>query len=57
MGERAVGHEATPAELAKMVTMLRDSLAEGGFVLFDDLLDAQRLDGIPSRRGMPRRRR
>ncbi len=31
MGERAVGHEATPAELAKMVTLLRDSLAEGGF--------------------------
>ncbi len=31
MGERAIGHEATPAELAKMVTLLRDSLAEGGF--------------------------
>jgi N-acyl-D-aspartate/D-glutamate deacylase len=30
MGERAVGHEATPEELAKMVKMLRDSLAEGG---------------------------
>ncbi len=30
MGERAVGHEATPAELAKMVQLLRDSLAEGG---------------------------
>ena len=31
MGERAVGHEATPAELAKMMKLLRDSLAEGGF--------------------------
>ena len=30
MGERAIGHEATPAELAKMVTLLRDSLSEGG---------------------------
>jgi N-acyl-D-aspartate/D-glutamate deacylase len=30
MGERAVGHEATPAELAKMVEVLRDSLASGG---------------------------
>jgi N-acyl-D-aspartate/D-glutamate deacylase len=30
MGERAVGHEATPAELAKMVKVLRESLAAGG---------------------------
>ncbi len=30
MGERAVGHAATPDELAKMVQVLRDSLAAGG---------------------------
>ncbi len=30
MGERAVGHEATEEELAKMVELLRASLAEGG---------------------------
>ena len=30
MGERAVGHEATPEELAAMVALLRQSLAEGG---------------------------
>lgn len=30
MGERAVGHEATPDELAAMVALLRQSLAEGG---------------------------
>ena len=30
MGERAVGHEATPDELAAMVALLRLSLAEGG---------------------------
>jgi N-acyl-D-aspartate/D-glutamate deacylase len=30
MGERAVGHEATPAELAAMVELLRASVREGG---------------------------
>jgi len=30
MGPRAVGHEATPAELQKMVEVLRESLAAGG---------------------------
>ncbi len=30
MGERAVGEEATPEELAEMVALLRTSLAEGG---------------------------
>ncbi|MEZ4331258.1 MAG: amidohydrolase family protein [Myxococcota bacterium] len=30
MGERAIGHAATPAELAKMVEVLRESLASGG---------------------------
>jgi N-acyl-D-aspartate/D-glutamate deacylase len=30
MGERAIGHEATPGELAEMVALLRVSLAEGG---------------------------
>ncbi len=30
MGERAVGEEATPEELAEMVELLRTSLAEGG---------------------------
>jgi N-acyl-D-aspartate/D-glutamate deacylase len=30
MGERAVGHAATPEELAKMVKVLRESLASGG---------------------------
>ncbi|MBW2267293.1 MAG: amidohydrolase family protein [Deltaproteobacteria bacterium] len=30
MGERAVGEEATPAELAEMVELLRTSMAEGG---------------------------
>jgi N-acyl-D-aspartate/D-glutamate deacylase len=30
MGERAVGHEATPAELAAMCALLGDSLRQGG---------------------------
>ncbi|MBK7952173.1 MAG: amidohydrolase family protein [Deltaproteobacteria bacterium] len=30
MGERSVGHEATPEELAAMVSLLRQSIAEGG---------------------------
>jgi N-acyl-D-aspartate/D-glutamate deacylase len=30
MGERAVGHEATPDELARMVALLRASILEGG---------------------------
>jgi N-acyl-D-aspartate/D-glutamate deacylase len=30
MGERAVGHHATPDELAQLVALLRASLAEGG---------------------------
>jgi N-acyl-D-aspartate/D-glutamate deacylase len=30
MGERAVGHEATPQELEQMLNLLRDSLAAGG---------------------------
>src|SRR5262245_6651469 len=33
MGERAVGHEATPEELAAMVALLRAALAEGGLGL------------------------
>jgi N-acyl-D-aspartate/D-glutamate deacylase len=33
MGERAVGHEATPEELDTMVALLRRSLAEGGMGL------------------------
>jgi N-acyl-D-aspartate/D-glutamate deacylase len=33
MGERAVGHEATPSELEAMVALLRRSLAEGGMGL------------------------
>ena len=31
MGERSVGNEATPEELEAMKTMLRESIAEGGF--------------------------
>lgn len=30
MGDRAVGHEATPAEIEAMAALLRQSLAEGG---------------------------
>jgi N-acyl-D-aspartate/D-glutamate deacylase len=30
MGERSVGHEATPAELAQMVELLRESIRQGG---------------------------
>jgi N-acyl-D-aspartate/D-glutamate deacylase len=33
MGERAVGHEATPEDLEAMVALLRRSLAEGGMGL------------------------
>jgi N-acyl-D-aspartate/D-glutamate deacylase len=30
MGERAIGHQATPEELERMIALLRASLAEGG---------------------------
>ncbi|MDG2003026.1 MAG: amidohydrolase family protein [Novosphingobium sp.] len=33
MGERAVGHEATPAELEQMTDLLRQCIAEGGLGL------------------------
>ena len=52
MGERAVGHEATPDELARMVELLRQSVREGGLG-FSTSLAATHNDGggdpVPSR--------
>jgi N-acyl-D-aspartate/D-glutamate deacylase len=52
MGERAVGHEATPAELAAMVELLRASIREGGLG-FSTSIAATHNDGtgepVPSR--------
>jgi N-acyl-D-aspartate/D-glutamate deacylase len=52
MGERAVGHEATPEELARMVELLRRSVREGGLG-FSTSLAATHNDGagepVPSR--------
>jgi N-acyl-D-aspartate/D-glutamate deacylase len=52
MGERAVGHEATPEELARMVELLRQSVREGGLG-FSTSLAATHNDGagdpVPSR--------
>jgi N-acyl-D-aspartate/D-glutamate deacylase len=52
MGERAVGHEATPDELARMVELLRRSVREGGLG-FSSSAAATHNDGdgdpVPSR--------
>jgi N-acyl-D-aspartate/D-glutamate deacylase len=52
MGERAVGHEATPAELDAMLALLRASLAEGGLG-FSSTISPTHNDGegrpVPSR--------
>jgi N-acyl-D-aspartate/D-glutamate deacylase len=52
MGERAVGHEATAAELGQMVELLRQSVREGGLG-FSTSLAATHNDGagdpVPSR--------
>ena len=52
MGERAVGHAATPAELEAMVALLRRSLAEGGLG-FSSTVSPTHNDGegqpVPSR--------
>jgi N-acyl-D-aspartate/D-glutamate deacylase len=52
MGERAVGHEATPEELTRMVELLRQSIREGGLG-FSTSLAATHNDGagepVPSR--------
>jgi N-acyl-D-aspartate/D-glutamate deacylase len=52
MGERAVGNEATPEELARMVELLRQSIREGGLG-FSTSLAATHNDGagepVPSR--------
>ncbi len=52
MGERAVGHEATAAELGRMVELLRQSVREGGLG-FSTSLAATHNDGagdpVPSR--------
>jgi N-acyl-D-aspartate/D-glutamate deacylase len=52
MGERAVGNEATPEELARMVELLRQSVREGGLG-FSTSLAATHNDGagepVPSR--------
>jgi N-acyl-D-aspartate/D-glutamate deacylase len=52
MGERAVGHAASDAELAAMVALLRRSLAEGGLG-FSSTVSATHNDGdgqpVPSR--------
>jgi N-acyl-D-aspartate/D-glutamate deacylase len=52
MGERAVGCEATPQELARMVELLRESIREGGLG-FSTSLAATHNDGagepVPSR--------
>jgi N-acyl-D-aspartate/D-glutamate deacylase len=52
MGERAVGHEASPDELARMVDLLRQSVREGGLG-FSTSLAATHNDGagdpVPSR--------
>jgi N-acyl-D-aspartate/D-glutamate deacylase len=52
MGERAVGHEATPGELAEMVELLRRSVGEGGLG-FSSSVAATHNDGagqpVPSR--------
>jgi N-acyl-D-aspartate/D-glutamate deacylase len=52
MGERAVGHEATPAELEAMRALLRRSLAEGGcgFSTTDSIThNDHKGDPVPSR--------
>jgi N-acyl-D-aspartate/D-glutamate deacylase len=52
MGERAVGHEARPEELAAMVALLRESLAQGGLG-FSSTISQTHNDGdgrpVPSR--------
>jgi N-acyl-D-aspartate/D-glutamate deacylase len=52
MGERAVGHEATPEEQAAMVALLRASLSEGGLG-FSSTISPTHNDGdgqpVPSR--------
>jgi N-acyl-D-aspartate/D-glutamate deacylase len=52
MGERAVGHAATPAELEAMIALLRTSLAEGGLG-FSTTISPTHNDGegqpVPSR--------
>jgi N-acyl-D-aspartate/D-glutamate deacylase len=52
MGERAVGHEATSSELARMVELLRQSVREGGLG-FSSSIAATHNDGdgrpVPSR--------
>src|SRR5262245_52467782 len=52
MGERAVGHEATPEELARMAELLRQSVRQGGLG-FSTSLAATHNDGagdpVPSR--------
>ncbi len=52
MGERAVGHEAQPEELAQMVTLLCESLEQGGLG-FSSTLSQTHNDGdgrpVPSR--------
>jgi N-acyl-D-aspartate/D-glutamate deacylase len=45
MGERAVGHQATPEELARMVQLLRQSVREGGLG-FSTSLAATHNDGV-----------
>jgi N-acyl-D-aspartate/D-glutamate deacylase len=45
MGERAVGHQATPDELARMVELLRQSVREGGLG-FSTSLAATHNDGV-----------
>jgi len=45
MGERAVGHQATPEELARMVELLRQSVREGGLG-FSTSLAATHNDGV-----------
>ena len=52
MGERAVGHEATPEELEQMVALLRRSIQEGG-IGFSTTISPTHNDGdgqpVPSR--------
>ncbi len=52
MGERSVGHEATPAELEQMVELLRESIRQGGLG-FSTSIAATHNDGdgepVPSR--------
>ncbi|MGE0384502.1 MAG: amidohydrolase family protein [Gammaproteobacteria bacterium] len=48
MGERAVGHEASPADLLGMVSLLRRSLAEGGMGFSSTISNSHNdADGAP----------